>query len=405
MPEQPLKPNIEATADTNQEVSQLSDTQETTLEATEPTKEELLREAEEINTLRQEFSAEIKKGIADKDTEKAHKLGKELKKRIEALQKKLWPFNRFEGGVNRETFETQYNNTIEGYTEFGWLKTLSTGEQGIKDEEGNEYSVPSMSAVKERLMSKRDIVMESLATMENPRIHLVPFALSPERMKDSFSELIEQHFVEDHIEGDTRIPNPTKTKLFGINGDPLKLRVDRENVFFFDDLKNIEYFPKWQKEGTKVKPSGGITKTKAIAQIGGWSIVIIEDIPKAPKKGEGKTITKDIKIKGKTVTVSKTQIEGGLDVAQQYELAQAQNQTGLTLEDYLSYTMLHLRETNTVLDDDRDTDYWCVLSGSNTASGYVPVAFWFRDGRRASLSCDDPNSSGADSGSRFEVRI
>ena len=80
MPEQPPQPNIEATADTNQEVSQLSDTQETTLEATEPTKEELLREAEEINTLRQEFSAEIKKGIADKDTEKAHKLGKELKK-------------------------------------------------------------------------------------------------------------------------------------------------------------------------------------------------------------------------------------------------------------------------------------------------------------------------------------
>ena len=341
----------------------------------------------------------------------AKQLKAELEKNRDKLQEKLWPFE----GLTQKEAKEQYEKAINGYRELGLLKTLSSGKEGItrtEIEQGKEkeyeYPIPSMMEVFASLRQNRELATEKLATMENPRIHLTPFALSPEAMAETHSKQIEDHFIEERIEGDKRVPAKT-SKLLGVDGQPLELRANKQNIYFLDELKeqNLKYFPEWEKQGSAVKAEGGISKAEAIKKIGGWSIIILEDIPLAPEKGQGKTIEKEIKVRGKTKKekIARTQVEGGMDLAAQYEKLKQQNEQGLTEEDYLSYALLHLRETNQVLDDDRKTSYYCRLLGAVPAVGFVPYGYWPRHYRQFYLGRSFPEGSNPDYVVRAGVRV
>ena len=241
--------------------------------------------------------------------------------------------------------------------------------------------------------------------MEKPRIHLTPFALSPAAMADDYGRQIEDHFAEAKVDGDVRIPDKHKTKLFGVDGQPLALRADKQNVYFDSSLNNLTYFPEWQNQAGSIKAVGGLTKEQALAKIGGWQVMIIEDVPLAPEKGQGKIIEKGIKIKGKIKKVKRTQVAGGLNAAEQYELLKRQNETGFTAEDWLSFARLHLKEKKVVLDDDKYTDYYCRLLGVEAAYDYVPRTYWYRVDRQAYLDRHSPGNSGSDHGVRGAVRV
>lgn len=114
---------------------------------------------------------------------------------------------------------------------------------------------------------------------------------------------------------------------------------------------------------------------------------------------------KEIKIKGKTKKVKRTQVAGGLNAAEQYEHFKRQNETGFTPEDWISFARLRLKEKNIVLDDDEGTNYYCRLLGAKTAGGCVPRAYWFRGFRRASLSGGGPGVSGSGFVARGAVRV
>ncbi|MFH1661531.1 MAG: hypothetical protein ABIA02_00305, partial [Candidatus Falkowbacteria bacterium] len=321
----------------------------------------------EIKTLNNEFVLAFEKAKetrTQEDRDTARKLMNELKSKREELKNMLWPFEK--EIMSMQEFKKQYQKTIEAYRHFGFLQKLSDGQEGIKDEQGNEHPVLSIDEIKSILKENKETVIKQMESMENPIIHLTPFALSPEYMKDKYSDQIEEHFVEERIEGDKRIPNKDKTKLFGVDGEPLELRADKQNVYFDNVLKDLTYFPEWKKQAdNSIKPENGITKEQAIKEIGIWRIIITENIPLAPEKdqGEKEIIGKD----GKTKKIK--QVEGGMDASQQYEFIKKQDRQGLTPEDWISFAMLYLRKNNTVLDDDQKTNYYCRLLGAATASG------------------------------------
>jgi len=341
----------------------------------------LIKEYQTIKTLNREFDLEYQKAAATGNWEKAKELKAGLEQKRDALQEKLWPFE----GLPIKEAKGQYEKAISGYREFGWLKTLTSGQEGIIGENGQEYPVPSFREIQKGLIANKEFFAEKFATLENSRIHLTPFALSPAAMADGYGRLIEDHFTEIRVEGDRRIPDKNKTKLFGVDGEPLELRADKQNIYFSGLFNNLTYFPEWQEKKGSVKAAGGMTKEEALAKLGGWQIIIIEDIPLAPEKGQGKIIEKEIKIKGKIKKVKRTQVVGGLNAAEQYKLLKRQNEVGFTTEDWISFATLHLKEKKVVLDDDKSTIYYCRLLGASTTDGYVPYAYWDRGDRRANL--------------------
>lgn len=362
-----------------------------------------------LKAKKQEFDLSYEKakttGNAN-DTRQARKLMQELKEKRNILEEMTWPFKEY----SREKLKNQYETTMASYREFGFFETLSTGQEGIKDEQGREYSVPSLQEITKALRQNKEFYEEKFATLENPRVHITPFALSNRKMTEKYSKLVEEKFVEEKIEGGVRIPDKNKTKLFGIKNkepleiEPLELREDKENVYFSNDLDNLLYFPEWEKQGNAVVAKGGITKNEAIEQIGSFRVIILEDIPLAPEQGEGKLIEKEIKIKGKGKKVTRKQVEGGKDASVQYHELKELGEEGLVLEDLISFAILHLKENNIVLDDDRGTSYYCRVLGNNTASGRVPDAYWYRGRRRANLGGNDPRNRN-ENGVRFGVVV
>ena len=348
---------------------------------------QLQLEYSQIKSLKAEYDLQYQTAKGTGDLSRLKELRLKLEQKRNSLQDKLWPFAK--EIFSREKFNQQYDRIISGYRELGILIPLSSGKEGIKDQAGIEYPIISAQEILSDLKKNKEFYTEKFATLQNPRIHLTPFALSPENLKEKYAKEIEDHFVELRTEGDRRIPDPAKTKLFGFNADPLELRTDRKNVYSSTDLETLTYFPEWKGN----KPKNGLSKQQAIKEIGGWQTLILEDNLLAPRQGQAKTITTEIKVKdkkGRTTTkeVSRTQVEGGLDTAQQYARLKAQNEQGLTLEDYISYAMLKLRENNVVLDDDRK--YYCRLLGVATASGSALASYWDRSVRRSNLSWVDP---------------
>jgi len=364
--------------------------------------EKIRKEYENLKTLKKEFDLEYQKAMETGNLTKANELRNELEAKRNALSEKLWTFE----GYSLEKLKEHYGKAMDGYKEFGWLRILSSGQEGITDDQGNEHPFPPIQEIKRKLMKNTEFFAEKFALMKNPRVHLTPFALNPESMANDFDKLIESHFVEERTEGDKRIPDKNKTKLFGIDGQPLPLRTDKKNIYFSDNLKNLVYFPEWEKDANRtITAEGGMTKEEAVARIGPWRILIIEDTPKAPEKGEARETEKEIKIKGKTKKVKRKPVEGGLDTADQHKALKKMNEQGFVPEDWLSFAMLYLRENNTVLDDDKSTNYYCRLLGASSAGGNVPYAYWNRAGRRVSLGGCGPEYSGSGRGVRGAVMV
>ena len=362
---------------------------------------QLKTELDAIRALATEFDAAFDHVKETGDMAEAKALKARIEEKMASLKETLWPF----GSLSKKEMQEQYESQMALCRERGLLQTLSGKQEGIKDERGNEYLPPAFEEVLAALKTEA-VYRETIETFEKPLVLITPFALPPQTMVDAYGKQIGEHFVEKTTKGDRRIPDRNKTRLLGVDREPLELRVDGRNVFFSDSLENpTYYFPQWNKDAERVKATGGMTKQEAITRLNGWAITIVEDISLAPEKGQGKTKRKEITIKGAAKTIERKQVEGGLDVAQQYALLQQHNEEGLTPEEYIFFAMLHLRQSNSVLDDDRETAYYCRLLGVATASGAVPYAYWNRDYRQAFLGGYDLGGRGGYYGVRSGVRV
>src|SRR3989338_9658634 len=123
--------------------------------------EQIRQEYEDLKTLKREFDLEHKKATGD--LAKSKELKAELEQKIEALQNKVWPFE----ALSLEKVKEQYEKAVSGYREFGWLKALASGQEGIIDETGQEYPIPSFGEITKGLLADKEFFAEKFATLEN----------------------------------------------------------------------------------------------------------------------------------------------------------------------------------------------------------------------------------------------
>jgi hypothetical protein len=257
-----------------------------------------------------------------------------------------------------ERIEKDYNSQVEIYNNLGILEILSSGEQGIEDKQGNEYPIPTIEEVIKRVSQRKDL-QESLETLENPKILLVPFALENKVLVDKLGE----QMLEKQAKGEL------------LDHKRKELKLGQLPVAFNDELKNLKYFPEWTSDN---EPKNGITKEEAIEQEGGWRILIVEDIPNSKDNDKNNTV---------------------YDYQEEYK---KEGREGLTVEDYISLQMISLAEKNTILETSGN---WTRLFGNNTEGSYVPCAYWNSDNGQVHLTWNSPRNSHSISASRPAVKV
>jgi len=349
--------------------------------------EQLRQEYKELKTLNQEFVLAYKKALETGDLKKAKQLKAELEERRNALEEKLWPFDKKE--LSREEFERQYNSQKETMKRVGILKELSNGEWGIIGIDNEEYVFPSLREITERMRKNKEALKTKTEQGFN-RLLITPLGMRLDDLIEIYKQVILKHHREGKLLATKENPSdPDK---------PLELN-EEEPVQVWDRYQNADisgelvYFPQEFSQNHQ-----GKTKKEILKDQGGFTVMLTEDLPNIPRQGKGKEIG------------GRKQPEADQSPNKYLEILKTnpahQNETGMTPEEQIILAILHLEKTNQVLDDylgkgsiSHQLGAYFIVDGS------VPFACWRRGFRLARLGGSDPGYSDSARGVRAGVRV
>jgi len=281
-----------------------------------------------------------------------------------------------------------YESQVEALKHTGILEQLSGGELGIHGIDGREYHIPNYEEV-ERHMSERSEALKIKIEQGFTKLLLVPFGMSLDTLAEKYKETILKH----HSQG----------KLFATKKEPtdpdVPLELDtNQPLWIWDEYKGADQSGKLVYNPKEFSQNhGGKTKTELLGTDAGWRILLIEDMPNIPRQNQGKTLG------------TRPQLEANMIPRQYLEklgLDSYKDEVGMTPEDQLTYTIIHLETTNQVIDDYQGNGSVSYQIGAYfPASELVPSAFWYRDDRQAYLSRDNAGDRAEDLGVRSAVRV
>jgi hypothetical protein len=295
----------------------------------------------------------------------------------------------------QETFLERSLDIDQAYAEqklllFDLLETLSNGEQGIKDKEGNEYPFPTLEQVKTEVENNKEI-FETKAKQGFTELQITHFALPTKRLFDS----IEKEILIQHKKG----------TLHSTDGTKLDLDTS-EPLYQWEGYEKQEpvYFPtSFDKEhhGGKTKKAILDSKTSTFP---GFLVSFQEKAQTIPREGQDETIGNRPRIEaGKSPNAY-------LDILKQPEY---EHESGLTIEEWAIRFLTALRKDGTVLYDynAKDTDgnenaSACInLATFFPAGGDVSNADWIRGYRQASVGGYDARGERSSYGAGSSVRV
>jgi len=287
--------------------------------------------------------------------------------------------------IEKSGIAEQYRSQLDILSRVGLLETLKSGELGITGINGQEYPVPTLETIAEKMEANKEL-LETKKEQGFTKLLLVPFGTKLQTLIDKYGEVIKKH----HQAG----------TLKATNGDTLELD-ESTPVFQWDDYKDADTEGKLVYHPTQFtkEDHGGQTKQQILEESKeGFNVILIEDLPDLPAKGAGKE-------KG-----GRTQLEAGTTpkdyLTNLKEDPQYQAEQGLTPEDWLTYAITHLEEKSQVIDDysGQGKGNWN-LGGFFPSSQGVPRAHWYRGARQALLNRDDPADHDPYFGARSSVWI
>jgi len=289
------------------------------------------------------------------ELEQAIKLFQQYKEEYQALREEK-EGKEFESLSSKELTE-QYESQKEILEKVGILKKLSCGEMGIKGIDKKEYAFPKMEEISKMMREKQE-VLKTKTEQGFTNLLIVPFGMKLDDLIERYKQVILKHHKAGKLFATKKEPKePDK---------PLELD-EKEPVWAWGKYKNADtegklvYYPKeFSQENHQ-----GKTKKEILEKEGAWNILFIEDLPNIPREGKGETIGER-----KQLEANKTPKEY-LNALQDESIYQ--NETGMTPEDQLVYALIHLEQTNQVIDD---------YSGHGSASyqlgAYFPASDYCR---------------------------
>jgi len=297
------------------------------------------------------------------------------------------------------TLERDLERSIKVLNNLGLVEIFTdTQEAGIQGYDGKRYELPEPGELLARINEKREIFEEKLHTFENPRFLLVPLAISIPKLLETYaSELMKRKDSLVFSDGTKEIDEPRRplpnwneydSGHPESNGTPLysweKYQTADTNMKYLD-----EHTSAYKDEADK---ENGKSKAEKVLELNGYSIFLMEDVSDVPKTGTGTqerktppagTTPKDILALLQQANKDNTPLS---------------NERGLYLEEYITYALTKLIESNTVIEG-KGKYTWLT---SNFLSGYVPCAGWSRVSRQTSVYGSGPAEDGS---SHIAVRL
>ena len=351
----------------------------------------------EVNEQAQEFAKQAKNlRISAKTAEDYDELTR-LYKEIEKLYspQELPP-----------SLQEQYESQVEVLEKAGLLRKLESGKlgiEGIEGIDGKEYPLPAPEEVAKRMEANKELV-ERKQEQGFTRLLLVPFGMKLDDLIEAYKQRILDH--------------SQKGKLFATkkdSGDPsMPLELNESHPLWkWDGYNNADatgelvYNPKEFSKNHK-----GKTKQEILEKQGGWQVLLIEDMSNIPREGGAKTKGGRTQIDTGGSSIKKY-IKRGENIPSPAEYLKALNkepayngESGMTPEEQLTYAILHLEETDQVIDDYRGNGSISYQIGAYfPSSGNAPNAYWNRDNRQANVDRNNPDNRNDNCGVRPAVRV
>lgn len=284
----------------------------------------------------------------------------------------------------------QYDRIVESLYATGVL--LGNVDLEIMGIDKEFYPVPSYEKILEVLIKKQSIIQEKIS-QGFTQLQLTPIATPIEILKDRYAMLLIKHKQENQLFATRKNPNDK----------PIPLDLDTTNpIYIYQEFINGEqsgdliYYPQqFQKDN-----HGGLTKPELILKLQnspcpGWNVLLLEDNAFLPQENQGKTIN------------GRKQIENGKTPIDYLNLLQTQkpyhNESGLTIEDWLTQAILRLQTRDEVINDFNDGNS-TFLIGNFLKEGFLPRGCWDRYRRACVIRDDFPGYRYTSYGVRSAVR-
>src|SRR3989344_389173 len=292
----------------------------------------------------------------------------------------LSPKKEQKGNIETLKIKEQWNSQIKTLSKLGILETFPDSKKlGIRGIDGKEYPVPKPEDIQARLEAKKEMVLEKME-QGFTKIIIEPFGYSFDALSEKYKKAIVQHHKDGKLLATKENPTDPDEKLELDTNQPLWRWED--GYSHCDTEDKIVYFPKEFS-----KNHGGKTKKELLASdsSNAWRIWLVENTPNIPREGKGKEVGK------------RHQLEANKQPKEYLELfrtkSEYKNESGLTPEADILYALTNLEEKNQVINDYQGKGLLSYQIGAYfPSSGSVPSSGWYRDGRRADLSGNDPTS-------------
>ena len=307
-----------------------------------------------------------------------------LNQTLQDLQNKIWLETP---ELTRENLKAQYEFQKEILIKAGLLKKISTGELGIEAIDKQEYPIPTLEQIEERMLEKREL-LETKIPQGFVKLIIVPFGLPISSLIDAYSNALMENYQQGKL-------LDTQGKLLELDGYVGGRFIDNEDTKYYIQAEatgELVYFPKEFSDDHQGKTKQELLPTQA------WQVLLLEDLPNLPFKGKGKTIA------------NRQQPESDQTPDEYLKQLQTDPQykgeQGLTPESWLVYGLSHLEQTNQVIDNSQGLGKSCNLLNSCFVKPVgVPYAYFYRSHARVELDENEPTYSSPRKSVRFAVSI
>jgi peptidoglycan/xylan/chitin deacetylase (PgdA/CDA1 family) len=282
---------------------------------------------------------------------------------------------------------------------------LESGEVGITGIDGKDYPAPTQEEIAVLVAENRELI-EKKKEQGFTKLLIVPFGMKLEYLIGAYQDVITRHKETNKLFAAKKDASDPNEKLV-----PLELD-ESKPVWVWDQYDDADVNGKlvYHPEKFDKKDHQGKTKGELLQQGGGWSILLIEDMPNIPET-DPKTVGGRTQIDTKGSAME--QFLSGKKVPTPKEYLQFIEQEtiysgeqGMTPEDQLMYAITHLEETDQIIDDYQGNGKISYQVGAYfPSSDNVPYACWNRDNRQAGMSGNYPGNRNGHCGVRSTVRI
>jgi hypothetical protein len=288
-----------------------------------------------------------------------------------------------------EEISTQYAQLVDVFKKTHILMSLESGEMGIIGIDGNEYPLPPIETILALFREKSEVLGPKMEQGFR-KILVVPFGMRIADLADKYEQSLLAHFKDARLFATKDDENESDVKLELTTNHPVDIPIVFKGS---DGTGDLIYYPSDFLDLPRTPTKFNLLNEQKV----GWHVLLVENLPNLPAKNLGHTVGGRLQLEAGNTPVNYLRL---LESDPMYA-----NEVGMTPEDWLTLSLLHLEETGQVIDDPNGNGKAAYLPGAYFIEGFVPIVRWERSLKCACLDFSIPNYGHNSRGVRVAVRV